>query len=126
MLFSLTLSRRKREFCSTLDREPVLSEAEGSSFDRRRSLRIETTHEPGRAKGNGDRRWYPTLFGWEKWKRLAYFTVRYDLSSAFCAVSSPYPNPSSPQRRRVQRDLSFQTLPSTPSAPPRCNIRLPG
>jgi hypothetical protein len=51
MLFSLTLSRREREFCSTLDREPVLSEAEGSSIvrlSRRRSPTIETTHEPGR------------------------------------------------------------------------------
>ena len=24
--------------------------------------------------GNGDRIWYLTLFGWEKGKRLAYFT----------------------------------------------------
>jgi hypothetical protein len=32
--------------------------------------------------GNGDRTWYPTLFGWEIGKRLAYFTLAHELSSA--------------------------------------------
>ena len=31
--------------------------------------------------GNGDRTWYPTLFGWEIRKRPAYFTSGHKLSS---------------------------------------------
>jgi len=31
--------------------------------------------------GKGDRSWYPTLFGWEIGKRLAYFTTSHELSS---------------------------------------------
>jgi hypothetical protein len=39
------------------------------------------TNRLGYGKRNGARSWYPTLFGWEKGKRLAYFTTGYELSS---------------------------------------------
>jgi hypothetical protein len=52
--------------------------------------------------GNGDQTWYPTLFGWEKRKRLAYFTTGHELSTACQAVekgsSASLPSIASLQR----------------------------
>src|SRR5262249_4915726 len=37
--------------------------------------------------GNVERRWYPTLFGWEKRKRIAYFISHHELSTLKKALS---------------------------------------
>ena len=45
--------------------------------------KIEKTNseEPGGLRKLESERWYPTLFGWEIGKRLAYFTTGHQLSS---------------------------------------------
>jgi hypothetical protein len=55
---------------------PLLA-GEGISLESKNQQR-----EPGGLRKR-DRTWYPTLFGWEIGKRLAYFTTGHVLSSSF-------------------------------------------
>jgi hypothetical protein len=57
--------------------------------------------------GNEDRSWYPTLFGWEIEKRLAYFTTSYALSSAM--RGSEFWVPSLGLKRET-RNLKLETV----------------
>jgi hypothetical protein len=57
--------------------------------------------------GNGDRSGYPTLFGWEKEKHLAYFTTGHRLSSVTRASSR---SKCSSRSKRSNRRPRSETL----------------
>ena len=74
--FTLILSKREREFLFDSRWKTGYPSTELTT-----KSKVANYSRTGAGNGNVDRRLYPTLFGREKWKRLAYFTVCHQLST---------------------------------------------